>query len=322
MDRPNLASWRRGKPSYRLRVNPRLWVVAALVCITASCGNERNGHHSAKTIPASRGATVTMGRPGDHWVDTMQFVRVARAQRDSQYGYEVTYEAPGGTTLTLFWSRDQIDLRGGLPNYRLESMPFGDGRLLYPDKLTQESLPNVFQAIQIIEDGHARDADGAITAAEMFGVVAALGGAAPAPRAPGTRGPAPKRLPPARASVPGGTASRAELLRELAAQGIKHTPENVMAIERIGGRIVFLEAGNARAGLTHIIERHGADFARRGISRAQLPKALMTALSEGRVVGQQGTRPIYEFVFHGKTQRVAITVGDNGFIVGANPAAF
>ena len=186
----------------------RLYLVAAIVALLVGCGNERNGYHASKTIPASRGTTATMGRPGDHWVDTMQFVRVARAQRDSRYGYEVTYEALGGTTFTLFWSRDQIDLRGNLPSYRLEDMPLGDGRLLYPDKLTQESLPNVFQAIQLIEGGHERDADGAITAAEMFGVVAALGGAAPAPRAPKARIPAPRRVPPSRASVP-----RAEIVK-------------------------------------------------------------------------------------------------------------
>ena len=33
----------------------------------------------------------------------------------------------------------------------------------------------------------------------------------------------------------------------------------------------------------------------------------------------QRTRPIYEVVFGGREIRVAVTVGDNGFIVGANP---
>lgn len=37
-------------------------------------------------------------------------------------------------------------------------------------------------------------------------------------------------------------------------------------------------------------------------------------------VGVQRARPIYEFTLNGQTQRIAIDVGDNGFIVGANPA--
>ena len=182
-----------------------LCIVAAVICTMLGCGNERNGYSAAKTYPHTAETKGTMGRPGDHWVDTMQFVRVARAQRDNQYGYKVTYEAPGGTTLALFWSRDQIDLRGALPNYRLENMPLDGGRLLYPDKLTRESLPDVYQAIQLIEDGHARDAEGAITAAEMFGVVAALGGAAPTPRTGGPIG----QGAPSRASIPRARAARA-----------------------------------------------------------------------------------------------------------------
>ena len=117
-------------------------------------------------------------------------------------------------------------------------------------------------------------------------------------------------------------AARGALLKELAAQGIKHTPSSVVAIERIGERLVFLETGSARAGLTHIVERHGADFARRGISEAQIPEAVIGAPRGGNVVGMQGGRPIYEFAFNGQTHRIAITVGNNGFIVGANPAAF
>jgi hypothetical protein len=47
----------------------------------------------------------------------------------------------------------------------------------------------------------------------------------------------------------------------------------------------------------------------------------MEALSKGKVVGTQGRgniSPIYEVVFNGQKQRVAITVGNNGFIVGVN----
>jgi Transposase and inactivated derivatives len=59
-------------------------------------------------------------------------------------------------------------------------------------------------------------------------------------------------------------------------------------------------------------------------SQDQVPDAVFSALQQNKVVGYQGTgtgRPIYEYTFNGQTHRMAITVGDNGFIVGANPTS-
>jgi len=55
-----------------------------------------------------------------------------------------------------------------------------------------------------------------------------------------------------------------------------------------------------------------------GLSEAEIPEYIITALKRGKIVDYQNTRPIYEFIYKGKKRRVAITVGDNGFIVGAN----
>ena len=49
-----------------------------------------------------------------------------------------------------------------------------------------------------------------------------------------------------------------------------------------------------------------------------IPKFIMQAILTGRKVGMQGSRPIYETTFNGTTHRVAVTVGNNGFVVGAN----
>ncbi|MBG8845324.1 hypothetical protein FOG17_04705 [Neisseria meningitidis] len=49
------------------------------------------------------------------------------------------------------------------------------------------------------------------------------------------------------------------------------------------------------------------------------PNYLMTAVKNGQIVGMQRTRPIYEFTYNGTKHRVAIDIGNNGFIVGANP---
>jgi hypothetical protein len=112
-----------------------------------------------------------------------------------------------------------------------------------------------------------------------------------------------------------------DLIAELERKNVKHSPDQIVRIARLpDGRIVFLEHGNARAGLRHIVKEHGEDFARRGIAESQIPDLLMAALTEGKVVGCQRTRPIYEVHFNGATHYVAIDVGSNGFIVGANPA--
>ncbi len=67
---------------------------------------------------------------------------------------------------------------------------------------------------------------------------------------------------------------------------------------------------------------HKKQFIDNGISETDIPDYIFTALTKGKIVGYQGKgtgRPIYEVMFKGKKQRVAITVGNNGFIVGANP---
>jgi hypothetical protein len=73
----------------------------------------------------------------------------------------------------------------------------------------------------------------------------------------------------------------------------------------------------------HILYEHAGDFINRGVATEDIPRLLKTALSDGKIVGYQGSdtgRPIYEVMFNGKVQRVGITVGSNGFVVGANPA--
>lgn len=117
-----------------------------------------------------------------------------------------------------------------------------------------------------------------------------------------------------------------KLLDELIESGNKFNLDEVVAITKMpDGKLVWLEIGKetggmGSAGLRHI-EKHAKDFLEIGISKEELPEFIMKALSEGKEVGVQNTREIYEVVYKGKTHRVAITVGSNGFIVGANPAS-
>ncbi|BAZ10417.1 hypothetical protein NIES4071_22320 [Calothrix sp. NIES-4071] len=118
------------------------------------------------------------------------------------------------------------------------------------------------------------------------------------------------------------------LIAELTELGIKHTPEKIICIARLpNGKIVFLEEGKTGrrgSGLAHILEQHKEDFARRGISEDEIPAYLMAAVTTGTFMGYQGMvqpRYVYEVIFNGRRQYIAVSVSDNGYIVGANPTS-
>ncbi len=118
----------------------------------------------------------------------------------------------------------------------------------------------------------------------------------------------------------------AALLSQLDARNEKYNKSEVVAITQDSfGNIVWLEKGHLGdrpSGLAHIIDAHGTDFTNQGLTEAEIPQYLMVAVKYGKVIGYQGRgtgRPIYEFKYEGTTRRVAITIGSNGYIVGANP---
>lgn len=113
----------------------------------------------------------------------------------------------------------------------------------------------------------------------------------------------------------------------------KVTWGDVLAIERMPDKIVWLEEGldDAQAlakygkedfgrGFRHILEDHEADFLRQNISKSEIKDVVMQALRENNVVGKQGdTRFVYFTNYKGRDYAIAIEIGSNGFIVGANP---
>lgn len=114
------------------------------------------------------------------------------------------------------------------------------------------------------------------------------------------------------------------LIDEVIASGDKISPDKVVLITRDPtGKIVWLEEGNSSSGLQHIIDRHGHEFNGKGIANSDIPDYVLEAVYQGNIVGTQGKRnpprTVYEFVYNGQTQRIAIQVGSNGYIVGANP---
>ncbi len=120
------------------------------------------------------------------------------------------------------------------------------------------------------------------------------------------------------------------LIAELKQLGIKHNSEQIVRIaKRKDGKIIFLEEGKKEPkgrGLAHIIEIHKDDFREQNISEEQIPDVIMTAILHGKIIGYQGKlsktpRIIYEFTFNEEIKYIAITISDNGYIVGANPRA-
>ncbi|WTY66536.1 ricin-type beta-trefoil lectin domain protein [Streptomyces sp. NBC_01410] len=94
----------------------------------------------------------------------------------------------------------------------------------------------------------------------------------------------------------------------------------VIEYAKPGVPLAWLEKGTVNAGLIHIVFRHAGEFATAGVRVEDIPALVKTALTQGTRVGTQGAgRPIYEVAFNGKTQRLAISVGDNGYVIGANP---
>ncbi|MFF8472258.1 ricin-type beta-trefoil lectin domain protein [Streptomyces sp. NPDC015414] len=87
--------------------------------------------------------------------------------------------------------------------------------------------------------------------------------------------------------------------------------------------LVRLERGYVRGGLVHVIFRHSGEFAADGIPIEEIPKLLKKALEDAKIVGYQGSgagRPIFETVYNNKVRRVAISVGKDGYVIGANVA--
>lgn len=116
-------------------------------------------------------------------------------------------------------------------------------------------------------------------------------------------------------------------LDELVESGVKCNFDEIIGITKMpDGKLVWLEKGHLgdkASGLAHVLE-HESQFVQKGIMKEDIPDFILQALSEGKVIGYQGKgtgRPIYEITYKGKNQKVAITVGSNGYIVGANPTS-
>lgn len=128
------------------------------------------------------------------------------------------------------------------------------------------------------------------------------------------------RIPPVTSEV-----SRA-LIAEVQARGDKISPDEVLGITRdLSGQIVWLEKGHLSgrpSGLANIMHDHEVDFKTKGIASNEIPSFVLTTVAKGKIIGYQGRgtgRAIYEIIYKGVKHQIAVSVGSNGYIVGANP---
>jgi hypothetical protein len=123
-----------------------------------------------------------------------------------------------------------------------------------------------------------------------------------------------------RAEGGGSGSSYSKLVQELKDSGVKFNEDEIVEIVRgSDGKVVWLEKGNQSSGLEHIINRHSSQFITRGIPEAQIPDAIVTAITEGDKILKVGNGIVYRFEYAGKTQNILIVTGNNGYIVTAYP---
>jgi len=84
------------------------------------------------------------------------------------------------------------------------------------------------------------------------------------------------------------------------------------------GKLLWLETGNNSVGLNHIVNRHSADFARKGIPTNNIPSFLRGILQSAPInSGTTPSGPFADYMVNGNVFRVAY--GTNGFIVSFYP---
>lgn len=86
------------------------------------------------------------------------------------------------------------------------------------------------------------------------------------------------------------------------------------------GQLIWLEKGNYSVGLNHIVEKHGKQFKNAGIGIEKIPQILIETIKNGEHIGIQGRdRKVYKINYQSNENiYIAITISNNGFIVGAN----
>jgi hypothetical protein len=116
-------------------------------------------------------------------------------------------------------------------------------------------------------------------------------------------------------------AEKRALLAQLKTAGVKFTEKEVVQVIRsAAGKIVWLEKGNAKAGLEHIMTRHGSQFSKLGVTgEEKVSRLIMDTLHTKAPVRTVKDGQVFKVLMGGTEREMNIVVGNNGFIVTAYP---
>ncbi len=107
---------------------------------------------------------------------------------------------------------------------------------------------------------------------------------------------------------------------------VKYSKEDVIFVTHdSSGQLIWLEKGNEKSGLTHILTRHTNDFANKhGIAKNEIHRHINSIVKNGKLeyskVTQRNGRDCYERLYSKSGQYYLQTgVGSNGYMVSAYP---
>ena len=107
------------------------------------------------------------------------------------------------------------------------------------------------------------------------------------------------------------------LMDELMNSGEKCNIDEVIVVTKTtDGSLLWLEQGNEKKGLTHILQRHANDFASQDVE--DVPRLIIEVLNTKPIKkGQNEKGPYADYTLNGNTYRLAY--GTNGYIVSFYP---
>lgn len=112
------------------------------------------------------------------------------------------------------------------------------------------------------------------------------------------------------------------LLNDLRQSGVKFTEKEVIIITKTKkNELVWLEKGNKRKGLEHILLRHEKDLKRKfGLKKEDIPSFVKDVFTNGTEVSSKLKNGGYQKEYLYKGKHIVISgVGTNGFIVSIYP---
>ena len=117
-----------------------------------------------------------------------------------------------------------------------------------------------------------------------------------------------------------------DILSEMEEEGTKFTKEKIVFAARLeNGNHIFLETGNSKNGLGHIVDGHADDFDRAfGVKPNQIGPFLRDTVAKGKLVtsfrydtnGREGYRSVY---YWKGNYVVVYAISANGYITTAMP---